>query len=116
MANPWWGRLVDALAGDIIRGTTRTLHRRRTTGPLYADGALRPLWHQSQDGLQVARPLPRGGAARPAGPEPRPAPLSPPHRVRDRGAAVRRAAPALHPEPKSTDSGPPDCGQGLRAV
>ena len=29
-ANPWWGRWADALAGDIIRGITRTLHRIRT--------------------------------------------------------------------------------------
>src|SRR5918996_5043507 len=87
-ANPWWGRLVDALAGDITRGTTRTLHRRRSVGPLRADGALRTVRHQPEDRVQVADPLSRGRAAGPAGSQPRPASLPAPHRPGDRRSAV----------------------------
>src|SRR5262249_59810847 len=87
-------RLANALDGDITRGAARAIHSRSSAEPVHDVGTLRPVQHQSQDGLQVARSVPRRGPAWAERSYPRAARVSSSHGGCRGGADLSRASAA----------------------
>src|SRR3990170_3164784 len=87
------GEVLDAVAGDVTHGSTRAIHRGLPARRVRRRGAGATVRHQSEDRLQMDRPLRRRGTGRAGRSVTAPRVLSARNAPADHRGAAGRAPP-----------------------